>query len=85
MGVDWSKQCQAAEDRPLAEIRAALNSSYYTLVAAFSAIAAVSLVQLTCHLRARKDLWKMYGWFLGTTCAGSVLGEVMRAEQRLLL
>ena len=85
MGVDWSKQCQAAEDRPLSEIRAALNSSYYTLVAVFSAIAAVSLVQLTCHLRARKDLWKMYGWFLGMTCSGNLLGGVQRAMQRLRL
>ena len=81
MGVDWSKQCQAAEDRPTTEIRSALNSSYYTLVAAFSIVATGSFIQLARHLRARNDLWKMYGWFLGLTCVGSLLGEAQRAKQ----
>ena len=78
MGVDWSKQCQAASSRPLAERMNALHSSYYSLVATHALIAVFSFFMLVNHLRSRVELWRNYARFLGLTCAGCVLGEVTR-------
>jgi hypothetical protein len=81
MGVDWSKQCQTASSRPLAEKRNALDSSYYTLVAAYALVAVLSFGMIVRHLRSRAELWRNYAPFLVLTCAGSVLGELMSAWQ----
>ena len=76
MGVDWSKQCLAASSRPLAEKRDATNSSYYSLVAAYALVAAVSFYMLMSHLRLRTERWANYAKFLGLSCAGSLLGDL---------
>jgi hypothetical protein len=77
MGVDWSKQCRAASSRPLAERMNALHSSYYSLAATHALIAVFSFCMLVNQLRSRAELWKNYARFLGLTCAGSVLGELL--------
>ncbi len=76
MGADWSKLCQTATGRSESDRIAAVNSSYYSLTAAFAVVSALSLCLLLHHLRARIDLWRHYAWFLSLTCAGSLLGTL---------
>ena len=83
MGLNWSKQCSTARDRPAADRMAAAETSVYLLVSAFAAIALCSFVMLVRHLRAPVDLWKRYGRFLGLLCAGNLLGS--NSEALLLI
>jgi hypothetical protein len=79
MGIDWSKQCYAARAQEPARRLSAVNSSFYTLVAAFAVVALASAFKLLRHVRAPTDLWKQYVWFVGLTCVGNLLGDMLRA------
>jgi hypothetical protein len=74
MGVNWSKQCSTARDRPAADRMAAAQTSVSLLVAAFAAVVLCSFAMFVRHLRAPVDRWKLYGRFLGLLCAGNLLG-----------
>ena len=75
MGADWSSRCNAAVNRPLAEKRFALNSSYITLVGAFAVVAAISAFMLVRHVRYGVHQWRKYARFLGLTFFGCLFGK----------
>ena len=59
--------------------------TFFLQIAAFcvSALTGGTMFRLwwRMNLEMRRRVWKMYGWFLGLTCVGSLLGEAQRAKQ----